>query len=105
VRFPLPARRDYKLVLRVDPVAPEARQLVRLQLNRRPLGVIDLGWNPDRVGSYQVEMPADIVRAGSNQLLLMPEPLLPAGSAGPRFAWLPPDERIGVRVWYIRVLP
>jgi len=28
-----------------------------------------------------------------------------AGSAGPRFAWLDAGERIGVRFWYVRVLP
>jgi hypothetical protein len=47
----------------------------------------------------------DIVNAGSNELIIIPASVTPAGSAGPRFAWLDPAERIGVRLWYVRVLP
>ena len=45
------------------------------------------------------------VNAGSNELIVIPTSVMPAGSAGPRFAWLDPADRIGVRMWYVRVLP
>jgi hypothetical protein len=105
VAFPLPARRDYDLVLRLDPVAPSAHQRVRIQLNRQPIATLDLAWSPDRVGSYRVRLPAAAVRAGRNELVIVPEPVVPAGDAGPMFAWLDPRQPIGVRVWYLRVLP
>jgi hypothetical protein len=105
VRLPLPSRRDYDLVLRVDPLAPDAHQQLRVFFNRRPVGLLRLAWNPERVGSYRIRLPAEATRERNNELLLVPEPRIPAGSAGPRFAWIPPEERIGVRLWYVRVTP
>jgi len=32
------------------------------------------------------------------------EPMVAAGSAGPRFSWLEPAQQVGVRFWYLRVL-
>jgi len=32
------------------------------------------------------------------------EPMVAAGSAGPRFAWLEPAQQVGVRFWYLRIL-
>ena len=46
----------------------------------------------------------DWVKAGSNEIVLVPETLVAAGSAGPRFAWLDPAQKVGVRFWYVRVL-
>lgn len=105
IRFPLVARRAYDLVLRLDPVAPEANQRVRLRLNQHPIGSFELTWSPERVGSYRLRLPADAVRAGSNELVLIPDPVVEAPSAGPRFAWLGSTSRIGVRVWYVRISP
>jgi hypothetical protein len=34
----------------------------------------------------------------------LPDTTVTAESAGPRFAWLDPADRIGVRLWYLRVL-
>jgi hypothetical protein len=45
-----------------------------------------------------------MVRAGSNELTLVPESMVAAGAAGPQFAWLDPAEKIGVRLWYVRVV-
>jgi hypothetical protein len=36
--------------------------------------------------------------------MLIPEPVVTAASAGPQFAWLPPQTPIGVRMWYVRIL-
>jgi Dolichyl-phosphate-mannose-protein mannosyltransferase len=103
VRIPLPGRRDYDIVLRMDPVDPETEQRVSVLFNGHLVGLLRLSWNPERVGSYRVRARAHMVRA-SNELTIVPSTLVTAGSAGPRFAWLGPDDRIGVRLWYVRVL-
>jgi hypothetical protein len=104
VRIPLPDRRDYDVVLRLDPVAPERQERVTILLNRHLLTHLRLGWNPERVGSYRLRLPAHDVVPGANELTMVPEARVAAASAGPRFAWLPPDELIGIRLWHVRVL-
>ena len=104
VHFPLPARRAYEIVLRLDPVAPGLQDRVAVLFNRKMAGLIRLTWNPERVGSYRLSVPERMVRAGSNELTLVPESIVTAGAAGPRFAWLDPTEKIGLRVWYVRVV-
>jgi 4-amino-4-deoxy-L-arabinose transferase-like glycosyltransferase len=104
VQIPLPSRRAYDIVLRVDPVAPERQDRVTLLLNRHLLGSIHLTWNPERVGSYRVRLPAQHVVVGSNELALIPDTMVPASSAGTRFAWLDARDRLGIRLWYVRVL-
>ena len=105
VRLPLPARRAFELVLRIDPVTPTSPEEVDVLFNRHLVGRLRLAWNPERVGSYRLRLREDIVTAGSNELILVPSSVVPAGSAGPRFSWLDHAERIGVRMWYVRVLP
>jgi hypothetical protein len=105
VRFPLPARRGYELVLRIDPVTPTSPEHVDVLFNRHLIGRLRLAWNPERVGSYRLRVREEIVSSGSNELILVPSSVMPAGSAGPRFTWLDPAEHIGVRLWYVRVLP
>jgi hypothetical protein len=100
----LPVRRDYDIVLRMDPVDPAIPQRVSVLVNGHLVGRPQLSWDPERVGSYRVHVPADRVRA-TTELTIIPEVLVSAGSAGPRFAWLDPADRIGVRLWYVRVLP
>lgn len=104
VHFPLPAKRSYEIVLRLDPVAPGSQDRVAVLFNRNLAGRIRLEWNPERVGSYRLQVPEHMVRAGSNELTLVPESIVTAGAAGPRFAWLDPAEKIGVRLWYVRVV-
>ncbi len=105
VRLPLPEKRAYDLVLRIDPVGPATPAQVDVLFNRALVGRLHLSLNPERVGSYRLRLREDIVNAGSNELILIPTSVIPAGSAGPRFAWLDPTDRIGVRLWYVRVLP
>jgi Dolichyl-phosphate-mannose-protein mannosyltransferase len=105
VRLPLPERRAYDIVLRLDPVTPASPELIDVLFNRHLVGRLRLSWNPERVGSYRLQVREDIVNAGSNELIIIPASVTPAGSAGPRFSWLDPAERIGVRLWYVRVLP
>lgn len=104
VRFPLPARRRYEIVLRLDPVAPELQRRVTVLLNRQLLGSPHLTWNPERMGSYRLQLPEAQVRIGANELTIIPETVVPAAAAGPRFAWLDSQQQLGVRLWYVRVL-
>lgn len=104
VRFPLPEQRAYDVVLRLDPVAANVQRRVTLLLNRQLLGSVILGWNPERVGAYRLKLPAHQVRAGINELTIVPETLVTAAAAGPRFEWLGAQQRLGVRLWYLRVL-
>ena len=105
VRLPLPEKRAYDIVLRIDPVVPATPAKVDVLFNRALVGRLQLSFNPERVGSYRLRLREDIVNAGSNELILIPTSIVPAGSAGPRFAWLDPTDRIGVRLWYVRILP
>jgi hypothetical protein len=105
IHLPLPTRRAYDLVLRMDPAVTATEQKVSVFLNRRLLGVVRLAFNSERVGSYRLPIPEDSTRVGSNELMLVPDPLTAAGAAGTRYDWLPPDRQIGVRLWYVRVLP
>ena len=105
VRIPLLAKRDYEIVLRLDPVAPGKQERVSVLFNKQLVGALRLTWNPERVGSYRVLVPERMVRGGSNELAIIPASLVPAGSAGPQFAWLDPGDQAGVRLWYVRVLP
>jgi hypothetical protein len=104
VHFPLPASKPYEIVLRFDPVAPGIQQGVTILFNRQLLGTLRPSWNPERMGSYRVPLPVAWVRAGGNEITLVPDALVAAGSAGSRYSWIDPAEKLGVRVWYLRVL-
>ena len=104
IRIPLPVRRTYQIVLRLDPVAPERQRRAIVLLNRQLLANLQLTSNPERVGAYPLQLPSEKVRAGINELTIVPDTLVPAGEAGPRLAWRNPRDLIGVRLWYVRVL-
>lgn len=103
VRIPLPTRRTYQIVLRLDPVAPDRQHRASVLLNRQLLAVLHLNWNPERVGAYPLQLPSDRVRIGSNELTIVPDTLVPAASAV-RFASRDPRDLLGLRLWYVRVL-
>ena len=105
VHVPLPKPGSYDLVFRIDPVVPDVEQRVAVLFNGQLVARFTLGWNPERVGSYRVHLQPQQVRAGTNDVVLIPQLRVAAASAGPRFAWLPPAEQIGIRLWYVRVLP
>jgi hypothetical protein len=91
-------------VLRLDPVAPERQHRAIVLLNRQLLANLQLTANPDRVGMYPLQLPVDKVRVGINELTIVPDTLVPAGVAGSRFGWRNPQDLLGVRLWYVRVL-
>jgi hypothetical protein len=104
IRLPLPSRRTYRIVLRLDPVAPERQRRVTVLLNRQLLAFLQLTSDPERVGAYPLQLPQDKVREGLNELTIVPDTLVPAGLAGPRFSSRDPQELLGIRLWYVRVL-
>ena len=104
IHFPLPQKRAYEIALRVDPVAPDVQDRVTVLFNRQLVGRLRLSWTPDRVGTYRLSLPVEWVRAGDNEIELITETMVTAATAGPRFAWLDPAERLGLRLWYLRVL-
>ncbi len=84
---------------------PDVVRNGRFEATKHMIGALRLGWSPDRVGTYRLHVRERMVTAGSNEVLIIPDQLVPASTAGPRFAWLDPAERLGVRLWYVRVLP
>jgi Dolichyl-phosphate-mannose-protein mannosyltransferase len=104
IHIPLPAQRVYQVILRLDPVSPDRQHRAVVLLNRQMIATLILTWNPERVGSYHLLLPAEKVRVGSNELTIVPDTLVSAGSSGSRYASRNPDERLGVRLWHVRVL-
>lgn len=87
LRIFLPETRAYGLTLRANPVDPAAagRQILQVSLNGTHLDDLILGWNPERIGQYEVTVPAGIVTPGVQHLSLR--------SDGP------------FKFWYMRVDP
>jgi hypothetical protein len=105
VSFPLPKKNRYEAILRLDPVAPQMQRTVSVLLNSQLVAVLRLEWDPLRVGSYPVSLPAAWVNSGINTLTIVPDAMVSAKIAGPRFDWIDPSQPIGVRLWYVRLLP
>ena len=72
LRIPLLEARSYALTLRADPAVPAvpAQQIVHVSLNGTRLEDLVLGWNRDRIGEYQVTVPAGIFAPGNQRLEL-----------------------------------
>jgi hypothetical protein len=109
VSIPLPDAHAYAATIRLDPFprpfpeGPDRLPLVRASLNGPPIDVLDLQWNPERVGSYDVVFPAHLVRAGFNDLRL---DVVPRGSALDGATAMPrPGLTDGAAfgVWYVQV--
>jgi 4-amino-4-deoxy-L-arabinose transferase-like glycosyltransferase len=107
VQLPVPERRAYRLVIRMDPIVPDATppQRVRAFLGGHAIGVFTLTWNPERVGAYTVDVPAGLVPPGRTQLELMADDLVPLAQAGNAFPELPRDLQAAFRLWYVRLGP
>lgn len=104
IRFPLPVRRAYDVVVRLDPAVPGRQQRVAVLFNRQLIGTLKLAVDAARMGSYRLRLPAALVRRGSNELMVVPDTLVAAGAAAPRLGWIDPARPVGVRLWYVRIL-
>ena len=85
LRIVLPEARSYTLTVRADPVDPSAaaRQIVRVSLNGTHLDDLLLQWNPERIGQYQVTVPAGTFARGDQRLELRSD--------------------MAFKLWYVRV--
>jgi hypothetical protein len=92
IALPLPEVGDYVITIRMDPFpapGPDAAgplPVVRVLLNGQLVGLVQLQWDPQRIGSYRVTVPASAVRGRRNQLSL--------GAS---------DQGTRIRFWYVRV--
>jgi hypothetical protein len=86
VHFPLPARGDYDVVLRVDPVDADNERALIL-FNQQFVAQFNLERTAGRVGSYRVTLPRQWQRPGDNAVAIASSP--PAG----------------VRLWFLRIIP
>ena len=105
VRLPVPVARNYTLTLRVDPVAPGVPQTIEIVWNGQVVDRRTLTFDPARIGSYDVALPAALVRKGSNRLRIAADADVASSAAGPRYAWIAPPRSIAFRFWYVRLHP
>jgi hypothetical protein len=107
INVPTPAAVDYWLTLRLDPpeTTDHARTpRLRVVVNGRHLADFDLTRDPDRMGSYRLLIPRDLV-TGISGVELEAGDTVPAADAGPPFASLPPSTPVAFRLWYARLEP
>ena len=85
-------------------MSPELQHRVSVLLNRQLIAQVGLGFDPQRAGSYRIRLPEEHVKAGANELMLIPDMMVPRAAAGPRFAWVRAGDQLGLRLWYVRLL-
>ncbi len=105
VDIPLPRAVDYDVTVRLDPFPPPSDNAddlpaVRIFFNGVLLRTVDLAWNPEKVGSYDLVLRGALVKRGRNQLVFMGD----RGSASDRTAHAGPSTR-SFRLWYVLVRP
>jgi hypothetical protein len=90
---PLPDVRDYNMTVRLDPhprpaegSAPNLPAMVVFVNNQR-LTSFEMTWNPQRVGAYELHVPATLIKPGMNRMTFI-------SANGSRF-----------KLWYLRVRP
>jgi Dolichyl-phosphate-mannose-protein mannosyltransferase len=110
VWLPLARVDDYDLTIRVDPFprplegATIEKTTLRVFLNDQAVARFDLGFNPERVGTYDVRLPRTVVKTGFNRLTFAAETLRTASrldEPGRRAA--AGDASANVRLWYVQV--
>jgi hypothetical protein len=103
--IPLPSLpvAEYLLTIRLDPFPRPATAdnvrapVIRVFMNNTLLSTIQPGWNPERVGSYEMRVPQTSVGRGVNRLNFMIEP--------PATAWTGEFSTQTFAIWYVRVRP
>jgi hypothetical protein len=106
IAVPLPARREYRLVIRMDPLPfPNAPpQRVRVTLDGRDLGTMQLTWDPQRVGAYTLTIPAE-VGTGRHRLEFSADYLSEMAGVGDMYPEIDRSKQVGFRLWYVRLTP
>jgi len=108
MRIPLPLRVDYTLTLRMDgPGVPDPALQPRVSvfLDKQTIGHVRFNDNPSRVGAYRMRIPRELAGKVLGRLELVASHTVPAGEAGPRFAWLPGATPVAFYLWYVRLEP
>jgi hypothetical protein len=107
VCVPLPEPRPYRLAIRMDPVPSEdaPRQRVHLFLDRQPIAVFPLTWDPGRVGNYTIDIPPSLANRGCAYLAFVADRLQPAGRAASLYPGIASSQPVAFRLWYVRVTP
>ena len=76
-----------------------------MRLEDITLGAFDLVLDPDRVGSYPVQVPADLAGGGLTKLTFISRDLRPAGEPAVDYSGITAGTDVAFRIWYIRVIP
>ena len=105
--LPMPVRRAYRLVLRMDPIPFDSAppQHVQVLLGGREVAKLALTWNPQRIGAYEIDVPVEIVAGGRTRLDFVADYRWPLDRAGPAFPELARSVTAGFRLWYVRLTP
>jgi hypothetical protein len=102
--IPLPEGRAYRLTLRVDPVTAAAPRDLTVLVGGRMVARLGLALDPQRFGSYDVDVPVDLAR-GAVKLDLVAGGTVPASVCGDSCQALPASTPVSLRVWYVRIHP
>lgn len=102
---PLPEARPYRLAIRMDPVPNNPDQRVHVFLDQSLVATIALVWNPDRVGSYSIDVPASLANRSLAKLSFVADSIQPVGEAASLYPGLTESQPAAFRLWYVRVMP
>ena len=108
IRVLVPRPGNYLLTLRMDPAETPASVIqpaVTVFLNKRRLSHVALTRTPGRMGAYRFTVGPDVVRRGWNEVELVATHTVRAGEAGAEFGWLPREQPVAFRFWYLRLEP
>jgi hypothetical protein len=105
--LPTPEQRAYHVVLRMDPLPFEGAppQRVRVSLSGRQLAEWTLAFSAERVGTYEFDIPVELVTTGRARLELSADYARPMAETGGAFPEIPRDQPAAFRFWYARVTP
>jgi hypothetical protein len=110
VYVPMAPHRHHRVTLRIDPFAAGGETVDRaaVLVNGRTLAVVDLPFDPNRIGEYVVEVPADAVtgRVGWVEVRVTSTRPGVAGAGAPGFSGtVRPDQEVGFLLWAVLVEP
>ena len=100
---------DYELTIRIDPFprplegATTAKTTLHVLMNDQAVARFDMGFNPERIGAYEVRLPRTVVKTGLNRLTFAPETLPSAPRLKEPARTAAGHESANVRLWYVQV--